>query len=423
VNVLVLGGGAREHALCVALAGSCAQLLCAPGNPGIAQVARCHPQVDPADPSAVLRLCAEARIALCVVGPEAPLVAGVADVLRAAGVAVFGPSRAAAQVEGSKSFAKALMREAGIPTADFAVFDSAADAASHARARGACVVKADGLAAGKGVVVAGSGAEAGAAVEHLASSLGAQAARFVIEDVLEGEEASVIALCDGERFALLPPAQDHKRLGDGDTGPNTGGMGAYTPAPILDDALLARVGAQVMGPALRTLAARGTPFRGALFAGLMIRKSPRGAADFSVLEFNARLGDPECQVLLPRVQGELLPWLHGAATGALPGLAIPLRSNAVLGVVLASAGYPQAPRSGDAISGLDAARQTGARIFHAGTALRDGALVTAGGRVLTVCGEGDSLQAARAQAERACQAIQFSGMQRRHDIGARALGR
>jgi phosphoribosylamine--glycine ligase len=426
MNVLVLGGGAREHALCAFLAASpaCSKLLCAPGNPGIAQLAQVCPQVAATDPGAVLKLCLAEQIGLVVVGPEAPLVAGVADVLRQAGIAVFGPSAAAAQVEGSKAFSKRLMRAANIPTADFAIFDDAASASAHAALRGACVVKADGLAAGKGVVVARDGAEAAAAVESLAASLPRGAFdRWVIEDVLPGEEASVIALCDGARFVLLPAAQDHKRLSDGDQGPNTGGMGAYAPAPLVTPELLQAVGERVIGPALRVLAEWKTPFIGALYAGLMIdgTRMDAGLPAFGVLEFNARLGDPECQVMLMRVQGDLLPWLDGAARGELPAGPIPLKPGAALGVVLAAAKYPATPRLGDTVTGIPQAEAMGARVFQAGTARRGSDLVTAGGRVLTVCGEGETLQQARDQAYRGCAQIHFDGQQLRHDIGARAL--
>ena len=425
VNVLVLGSGAREHALCAALAASpeTERLLCVPGNPGISRVATCRAELSATDGAALVSLCREEKIALCVVGPEAPLVAGVADSLRSAGIAVFGSSQAAAQVEGSKAFAKQLMRDANIPTADYAVFDTPEAARAHAKHRGACVVKADGLAAGKGVVVAKSGDEAASAVDSLASSLGREAvSRWVIEDVLEGEEGSAIAICDGERYAMLPPAQDHNRLRDGDEGPNTGGMGAYAPAPVLPDTLLMDVGQRVIAPALRTLAARGTPFVGALYAGLMVKPS-KGAAlpEYSVLEFNARLGDPECQVMLMRVAGDLLPWLDGAARGKLPGATMSLKPGAALGVVLASAGYPEKPRSGDVITGIDRAEALGARVYHAGTRMRGAELVTAGGRVLTVCGEGPDLTSARALAYRAAEQIRFDGMQLRHDVGARGL--
>jgi phosphoribosylamine---glycine ligase len=422
VKILVLGSGAREHALCMALSRSAGvELIAAPGNPGIARVARCLP-VEATDAAGLAKLCDAERVALCVVGPEAPLVCGVADSLRARGVVVFGPSAAAAQVEGSKAFSKQLMREASIPTADFAVFDDLSRAKAHARARGACVVKADGLAAGKGVVVARSGEEAVRAIDELATNLGPPASRLLIEDVLEGEEASAIALCDGERYAMLPSAQDHKRLADGDAGPNTGGMGAYAPAPVLPEALLTRVGEQVIAPALQTLAARGTPFVGALYAGLMIRP-PHGDAppDFGVLEFNARFGDPECQVMLARLEGELLPWLDGAARGNLPRGSLAVKPGASLGIVLASAGYPEKPRKGDAICGIEDAEALGASVFHAGTALEQGTLVSAGGRVLTVCADGPTLEFAHQLAYRACAKIHFPGMQLRHDIGARAL--
>jgi len=349
------------------------------------------------------------------VGPEAPLVAGVADALRAAGIAVFGPDAAAARLEGSKAFAKEVMLASGVRTAAGRAFTSVREAEAWARSRGSVVVKADGLAAGKGVIVARGADEAVEAVRALAA-LGEAGRTLVLEEVLDGEEVSVIALCDGARYVLLPPAQDHKRLLDGDRGPNTGGMGAYCPAPVLDAEALARVGEEVIAPVLRTMAARGTPFRGALYAGLMVtRDGP------SVLEFNARFGDPEAQVLVMSLGEDLLPWLDACARGTLAPRAPEVLPGASVGVVLASPGYPAAPVTGTRISGVD--RIGGScQVFQAGTALRGGELVTAGGRVLTVCARGPTLAEARANVYGAVSRISFEGMQYRRDIGARGLG-
>src|SRR6185295_3120701 len=312
MRVLVLGSGGREHALAWKLAQSpkLTALICAPGNPGTATFAENRP-VAPDHPEAVVAVAREARADLVVVGPEAPLVAGVADALRAAGIAVFGPDAAAARLEGSKAFAKEVMLASGVRTAAGRAFTSVREAEAWARARGSVVVKADGLAAGKGVIVARDADEAVEAVRALAA-LGEAGRTLVLEEVLDGEEVSVIALCDGARYVLLPPAQDHKRLLDGDRGPNTGGMGAYCPAPVLDAAALARVGEEVIAPVLRTMAGRGTPFRGALYAGLMV-----GRAGPAVLEFNARFGDPEVQVLTMSLGEDLLPWLDACARGTL----------------------------------------------------------------------------------------------------------
>ena len=416
MRVLVLGSGGREHALAWKLAQSprLSRLVCAPGNPGTALVGENRPVV-PERPDAVLALAREVQADLVVVGPEAPLVAGVADALRAAGVAVFGPGAAAARLEGSKAFAKEVMTASGVRTAAGRAFNSAADAEAWARARGSVVVKADGLAAGKGVIVAHGADEAVEAVRSL-SALGEAGRTLVLEEVLEGEEVSVIALCDGERHVLLPPAQDHKRLLDGDRGPNTGGMGAYCPAPVLDAAALRRVGDEVITPVLRTMARRGSPFRGALYAGLMLtRQGP------AVLEFNARFGDPEAQVLALQVGEDLLPWLDACARGGLEPRPLSVLPGCSVGVVLASAGYPGKPTAAVPISGAD--RIGGScQVFHAGTALRDGTLLTAGGRVLTVCARGPSLAEARANAYGAVSRISFEGMQYRRDIGARGLG-
>ena len=399
MRVLVLGSGGREHALAWKLAQSprLSALICAPGNPGTAALAENRPVI--ADrPDAVVSLAREARVDLVVVGPEAPLVAGVADAVRATGIAVFGPDAAAARLEGSKAFAKEVMLASGVRTAAGRAFTSVPEAEAWARARGSVVVKADGLAAGKGVIVARGADEAVEAVRAL-SALGEAGRTLVLEEVLEGEEVSLIALCDGERYVLLPPAQDHKRLLDGDRGPNTGGMGAYCPAPVL-----------------RTMTARGTPFRGALYAGLMVtREGP------AVLEFNVRFGDPEAQVQMLSLGEDLIPWLEACARGTLAPAPFALLPGASVGVVLASPGYPAAPVTGAPISGAD--RIGGScQVFHAGTTLRDGALVTAGGRVLTVCARGPTLAEARANAYGAVGRISFPGMQYRRDIGAKGLG-
>ena len=417
MRVLVLGSGGREHALAWKLSESprLERLLCAPGNPGTAEVAENRP-VAQEDPASVVALARAERIDLVVVGPEAPLVRGVADALRAAGFPVFGPDAAAARLEGSKAFCKEVMAAAGVRTAASRTFHDAGEAEAWARTRGAVVVKADGLAAGKGVVVARDAEEAVQAVRSL-SALGDAGRTLVLEEVLEGEEVSVIALTDGQRHVLLPPAQDHKRLRDGDQGPNTGGMGAYCPAPVIDAATLSQVSETVITPVLRTMAARGTPFRGALYAGLML--TPTGP---SVLEFNARFGDPEVQVLVMQLGEDLLPWLEACAGGTLVPRPLRLLPGASVGVVLAAAGYPGTPVRGTPITGVD--RIAGAaRVFQAGTAREGQALVTAGGRVLTVCARGPNLAEARANAYGAVTRIHFEGMQFRRDIGAKGLGR
>ncbi|HZH03012.1 MAG TPA: phosphoribosylamine--glycine ligase, partial [Myxococcaceae bacterium] len=338
MNVLVLGAGGREHALAWKLAHSrqITQLLCAPGNPGTAGLAENVP-VDPLDPVAVVSVARARAVDLVVVGPEAPLVAGVTDALEAADIGVFGPSAAAARIEGSKAFAKDVMSKAGIPTAPYRVFERHEEAAAYARGlSGGAVIKADGLAAGKGVVVIQDGAEAAGAVAEL-SMLGAAAKTLLVEERLEGEEVSVIALCDGERYALLPPARDHKRALDGDRGPNTGGMGVYAPSPSLDAAALERVGREVMAPALAEMRRRGAPFKGALYAGLML--TPGGG--YQVLEFNCRFGDPETQVLMLQVEEDLAPLLLACARGALESRPIALHPGVAVGVVMAAEGYPR----------------------------------------------------------------------------------
>ncbi len=414
MKVLVLGGGAREHALAWKLASDPGvdEVIAAPGNPGIAKVARCVP-IDPLDARAVAELAQREGVGLVVVGPEAPLVAGVADVCRAAGLLVFGPSAAAARLEGSKAFAKEVMFAALVPTARTEVFTDAELAARRALEWGAVVVKADGLAAGKGVVVAQSGAEAAEA----ARALGATAAGkvLVLEELLTGPELSVIALCDGERFVLLAPSQDHKRIFDGDRGPNTGGMGAYAPANFLSATQLDELGKLVIGPVLAELRKRGAPFIGALYAGLML--TPTGP---KVLEFNARLGDPETQPLLMQLGEPLAPLLLACAGGRLDRQALQQRAGASVAVVLAARGYPEKPLLGDVITGLERPRPEGVEIFHAGTAQRGEQVVTSGGRVLTVCAHGASFEAARVKAYEVVDQLSFEGRQVRRDIGARA---
>jgi len=417
MRVLVLGSGGREHALVWKIAQSPLQraIFALPGNPGIGRLATLLPgRAD--DAGAVVRAARERAVDLVVVGPEGPLVAGVADRLRAAGVAVFGPSAAAAQIEGSKAFAKEVMLAAGIPTAEHAVFTELEPALAHARARGGRVaVKADGLAAGKGVVVCTALAEAERALRDMLveRTLGESGARVVLEELLEGPEASVIALCDGERALLLPAAQDHKRVGDGDRGPNTGGMGAFSPTPKVTAAVEKEVEERVLLPALRELARRGRTFRGALYAGLML--TPRG---LRVIEFNCRLGDPETQPILMRLRGDLLPALLAAATGDLRGVSLEVDPRTAVGVVLAAEGYPGKPTTGDAIQGAEEELGEGVQLFQAGTARgADGSLLSAGGRVLAVTALGDDLAAARARAYQALSRVRLRGGHYRKDIG------
>jgi phosphoribosylamine--glycine ligase len=402
MNVLVVGSGGREHALAWKLAQSAdlGELHAAPGNPGIARHATCHP-VRAEDAESLLGLCRQCGIDLVVIGPEAPLVSGVADDLRHGGVTVFGPSGAAAMIEGSKSFAKDVMKSAGVPTARELVEPVAP-----------CVIKADGLAAGKGVFVCRTDAEVEAAWPR-AQALGD---RVVVEELLEGEEVSLFALCDGAAAVALPAAQDAKRLRDGDEGPNTGGMGAYAPVPFLSARDREELVEAVHGPVLEELAKRGSPFVGLLYAGLMLTEE--GAR---TLEFNCRFGDPETQAILPLLEGDLLDALAGAAGGDLAGASVDAADGAAATVVLAAPGYPDAPEVGGALSGLEEAEAAGGLVFHAGTALRDGALLSAGGRVLNVTAMGPSLTDAREQAYAALDHIRLDGAQFRTDIGARAV--
>ncbi|MCA9586013.1 MAG: phosphoribosylamine--glycine ligase [Myxococcales bacterium] len=416
-KILVVGSGAREHALAVALAGH--DILTAPGNAGTLSVGR-NADVAATDVPGLVALAERERVDLVVVGPELPLTLGLVDALEARGIAAFGPSKRAAELEGSKVFMKRFAKRHGIPTAAFEVFDDPAEAKAFIRREARpLVVKADGLCAGKGVVVATSVDEAVAAVDRMMvdRAFGDAGARVVIEDLLPGEEASFHVVTDGTRAVALVPAQDHKRLSDGDRGPNTGGMGAYAPAPVVTPEVARRVMDEIVAPTLAGMRAEGAPLRGALFAGLMIEDgTPR------LLEFNVRFGDPETSVLVPMLDGDWHALLSGAARGDLSQVHVGTRNGACLAVVLAAAGYPASPRTGDVISGLPSALADGTFVFHAGTARSGDAVVTAGGRVLAVGARATDLAAARALAYEVVSQISFDGAQHRTDIGHRALG-
>jgi phosphoribosylamine--glycine ligase len=417
MRVLVVGSGGREHALAWKIAQSplLRELFAAPGNPGMAALATLVPiKVDDLD--GLTAFARKERIDLVVVGPEAPLVAGLADRLAAAGIRVFGPSAAAAEIEGSKSFAKEVMGSAGVPTAEYAAFSEPEPALAWAgRFDGQVVVKADGLAAGKGVVVCSTPDEVETALREILVDRihGAAGARVIVEERLTGPEASCICLTDGKRVRMLPPAQDHKRIFDGERGPNTGGMGAYSPTPKITDEHLAEIQRTVMVPVVRDLARRGRLFRGALYAGLML--TPKGPR---VLEFNARLGDPETQPTLMRVKGDLLPLLAAVAAGDLGEAPLEVDSRAAVGVVLAAEGYPGRVTTGDDIHGADTAFPADVQVFH-GATKRDahGRLLTGGGRVITVCALGSGLDDAARRAYGAVARLEFRGMQFRKDIG------
>jgi phosphoribosylamine--glycine ligase len=423
MNVLIIGSGGREHALAWAIAASplLTVLYCAPGNGGIAEVAQCVPiAVD--DHAGIIRFCRERRIDLVIVGPEAPLVAGLADDLAAAGIAHFGPSKAAAMLEGSKGFTKDLCREHGIPTGEYERFKDAARAKSYVAKCNQLpiVVKADGLAAGKGVVIATTHAEADAAIDAcFAGAFGAAGAEVVIEEFLDGEEASFFALSDGRNVLPLATAQDHKRVGDGDTGPNTGGMGAYSPAPVMTPAMVERTLAEIIRPTVAAMAARGTPFKGVLFAGLMIT-----ADGPKLIEYNVRFGDPECQVLMARLKSDLLTALLATTDGALGSFDLRWHDEPALIVVMAAKGYPGSYTRGDEIRGLDrAAAMEGVTVFHAGTRRRGDHILADGGRVLGVTAVGETIAAAQARAYAAVDAIDWPGGFCRRDIGWRAVAR
>jgi phosphoribosylamine--glycine ligase len=400
VKVLIVGSGAREHALAWKLSASpqLEELHAAPGNPGIAALGQCHP-VRAEDGDGLLALCRELGIDLVVVGPEAPLVVGLVDTLRRGGVATFGPTRAAARIEGSKTFAKDVLEATGVPTAQ-----------RLAVARPPCVVKVDGLAAGKGVFVCHTEKELDSGL-RAASELGGD---LLIEELLDGEEVSLFALCDGEHAIAFAPAQDFKRFGDQDTGPNTGGMGAYSPVPGLGESEVEELLEAVHLPVLAELARRDAPFTGLLYAGLMLSEDgPR------VLEFNCRFGDPETQAILPRIEGDLLPLLMGAGTGKLAG-GVSFAGDAAVTVVLAGGDYPARSDSGTPIEGVEDAEATGVLVFHAGTARQGRRLVTNGGRVLAVTATGDDVGSARTRAYEAASRISFAGMRYRRDIALAA---
>ncbi len=420
MKLLVVGSGGREHALAWKLAQSprVQKVYVAPGNGGTA-IEPGIQNVPLTEFQALIAFAKRERVQLTVVGPEAPLAAGIVDAFRAAGLRIFGPTRTAAQLESSKEFAKRFMVRHGIPTARHATFDSAADAKAYVETEGApIVVKADGLAAGKGVVVAASVAEAQAAVDAflVSNKLGAAGARVVIEECLQGEEASFIVLSDGAHALALATSQDHKRLQDGDLGPNTGGMGAYSPAPVVTPQVHARVMREIILPAVAGMAADGVPYTGFLYAGLMIDK----AGNPKTLEFNCRLGDPETQPILLRLKSDLLELLDAAVEGKLASAEADWDRRCALGVVLAAHNYPEEPRKGDVIAGLPKPAPE-CRVFHAGTRAEGKGVVTNGGRVLCVTALGDNLRAARSRAYEAVEAIRFPGAQYRKDIGHRAL--
>ncbi len=424
MKLLVIGGGGREHALAWKLAQSprVSEVLVAPGNAGTAMEPGCrNAAVAATDIAGLVALARSEGIGLTIVGPEGPLVAGVVDEFRAAGLPCFGPTRAAAQLEGSKRYTKEFLARHGIPSARYSVitkddFDPAVIRAQ----RPPIVVKADGLAAGKGVVIATTAEEAISTVEQmLAGAFGAAGRTVVVEEFLEGEEASFIVMADGEHVLPLATSQDHKRLLDGDHGPNTGGMGAYSPAPVVTPALHERIMQEVIWPTVRGLAAEGTPYTGFLYAGLMI--APDGTPN--VLEFNCRFGDPETQPILARLESDLVELCEAALAGRLHEVEATWDARAAVGVVLAAEGYPDDVRQGDAIAGLDEAAKLDGKVFHAGTRLEDGKVLTAGGRVLCAVGLGAGVAAAQRAAYALVDRLSWRGMQYRRDIGWRAIGR
>jgi phosphoribosylamine--glycine ligase len=417
MNVLILGSGAREHALARACASSAliGGLAVAPGNPGCARIAQIVP-LDLADHEQIGAFCRSESIDLVIVGPEAPLVAGIVDDLEAKGITCFGPTRAAAQLEGSKGFAKEFCREFRIPTAEYERFQNPIEAKAYVRFRGApIVIKADGLSGGKGVIIARTLDEADAAIEALMPAYG----QLVIEEVLEGEEVSFFALCDGFTAVPFSSAQDHKRVGEGDVGPNTGGMGAYSPPSLMTSELTERVMQEIVMPTVRGMAERNTPFRGILFAGLMITE-----AGPKLIEYNVRFGDPEAEVILARFTGDLLPFLEASVKGRLGAAAPVFRPDVALAVVLAARGYPGAPLRGTKIRGIkDAERLTGVSVLHAGTRREDNEILSDGGRVLTITSLGRTVTEARDRAYTAVDRIDWPEGFCRRDIGWREIAR
>ena len=420
MNILILGSGGREHSLAWAVLQNpkCDKLIVAPGNAGIEQIADCA-SIDINDGGTVVEFAARNNVDFVIVGPEAPLAAGVADRLREAGVLVFGPSRAAAALEASKAFTKEICDACGAPTAAYGHFTDADTAKAYVRNQGApIVVKADGLAAGKGVIIAETVAQAEAAIDDMfGGEFGAAGAEVVIEEFMEGEEASFFILCDGENVLPIGTAQDHKRVGDGDTGPNTGGMGAYSPAPVLTDKIAERALAEIVRPTMAEMARRGTPYQGVLYAGLMIKDgAPR------LVEYNVRFGDPECQALMMRLGAQVLDLLLAAAHGKLADAQVNWADDHALTVVLAASGYPGEYKKGSVVGGLEAlAEDSSHMVFHAGTALQDGKVVAVGGRVLGVTARGDTLEQAQERAYAMVDAIDWPDGFCRRDIGWRAL--
>jgi len=421
MRILVVGSGGREHSLCWAISASplCDKLFCAPGNPGIAALAECLP-VGAEDIAGIVAAAKAQKIDFVVVGPEAPLVAGIVDRLAEAGIPAFGPMAAAARLEGSKGFMKDFCARAGVPTAEYRRFTDAAAARAYIREKGApIVVKADGLAAGKGVVVAATLDEALAAIDDamVAGRFGKAGAEVVVEEFLDGEEASFFALCDGEHALSFGAAQDHKRVGDGDTGPNTGGMGAYSPTKLVDAAMEKRIMDEIVLPTVKGMAKEGAPFKGVLFAGLMI-----GKAGPKLIEFNVRFGDPECQTLMLRLKSDLLPALIASQQGELKRFDLRWRDDTAICVVMAAEGYPNTPKKGTEIRNLDAAgKLNGVTVFHAGTKAAGDKIVADGGRVLGVCAIGKTAKDAQAKAYKAVDAIDWPGGFCRRDIGWRVL--
>ena len=416
MKILLIGSGGREHALAWKLAQSplAEKIYAAPGNPGIAELAECVKGIS--TNAEIVRFAQEKNIDLVVVGPEAPLVAGLVDDLSAAGIKAFGPSKAAAQLEGSKIFAKNLMKKYGIPTAKFETFDNLDAAKSYIRSQGApIVIKADGLAAGKGVIVAETLDDALNAVDEM-KNFGAAGDKIVVEEFMAGEEASILAFTDGETIIPMIAAQDHKRLNDGDAGVNTGGMGAYAPAPVVTEKVAELAAEKILKPVIAALKAEGIVYCGCLYAGLMIV-----AGEPKVVEFNARFGDPETQVVLPLLESDLVELMDACATGTLAGKEISWRDGAAVCVVMASGGYPKAYKKNLPISGLAEAKKLGALIFHAGTAEAGGQIVTSGGRVLGVTALDKNIRAAVDKVYKCVDAISFENVHYRRDIAARAL--
>lgn len=423
MKILVIGSGGREHALAWKLKESkrTEKLYAIPGNPGMAAIAECVPQISPTDNTAVVAFAKEKGVDLVVVGPEAPLAGGIVDDLAAAGVRAFGPTKLAAEIEGSKAFSKDLMKKYGIPTAKYEVFSDAAAARAYVKAEGApIVVKADGLAAGKGVVVAMTEAEALAAIDEImeGEAFGKAGSRVVIEEFMAGEEVSILAFTDGKTIRAMIPSQDHKRAYDGDQGPNTGGMGAYAPAPVAPPALVAEVQRTVLEPTIRAMEQEGRLYKGCLYAGLMV--TVEGA---KVVEFNCRFGDPETEVVLPLLLGDLVEIMLACVDGSLAEVEIPWSTGAAVTVVLAAGGYPKAYEKGAEITGLAEAEAEGCLVFHAGTAAKDGVIVTAGGRVLNIVAEAADIKSAVEKAYRGVDRVHFKDAFCRRDIAHRALER